>query len=476
MLRYLLITSLYLAVVLNKIDSKPTGKPGFSPVDCFNNFQRFTGENMNADSAIFYIRKLAETPTTQAAESLRDLMHQSFAQAFMLRQDTDTLNLKEDSLNKIRIAFSAQLLQRMVNDTCRELKNAAMPVWQWYQIQQAGANTDSVKTLTQTFIKEQLSPNDIYNNCTGRYALLIHQLIAAQPELKPLADTLFTKVSVYLQENQIALSDSITRAELLKRAWGRALYAYINFKKSESTTDDTEKDSLLRIAFDNSPDLADQNNKSGYFYDMAFLFGKEKEGFKEEYIAFLTQSGKKNENLLPTLLNIALTQPTYKKQLALYYNNHKAPSAKSFAKFWMNAVDSSATKAPPVLLTQLNKAIFSTKQQNGKWILIDFWGTWCSPCRKEHPQIQEFYKSTVLKKTNAIALLTIACNDFKPYVIEYMKTKKYTFPVAMSNNKIEKTYQVKGYPTKVLITPTGKYIIVPFALDWVQFVRDYTSL
>jgi hypothetical protein len=69
----------------------------------------------------------------------------------------------------------------------------------------------------------------------------------------------------------------------------------------------------------------------------------------------------------------------------------------------------------------------------------------------------------------------VACRDTEQKVTTYMTTKKYSFPVAMSDNKIEKLFKVPGYPTKILITPTGKYITVPFGIDWVSFVNNYVE-
>jgi hypothetical protein len=46
----------------------------------------------------------------------------------------------------------------------------------------------------------------------------------------------------------------------------------------------------------------------------------------------------------------------------------------------------------------------------------------------------------------------------------------------MSDNQVEKTYKVAGYPTKLLLTPEGKYLVVPFGADWISFVKHYADL
>lgn len=69
----------------------------------------------------------------------------------------------------------------------------------------------------------------------------------------------------------------------------------------------------------------------------------------------------------------------------------------SFEDYWMNAINEKAKAAPPIALSLLDKNLFSTEQLSGKWILVDFWGTWCAPCRAEHPAMQKFMIRLFLK-------------------------------------------------------------------------------
>ena len=90
--------------------------------------------------------------------------------------------------------------------------------------------------------------------------------------------------------------------------------------------------------------------------------------------------------------------------------------------------------------------------------------------------MQKFFDSVVLTNKGKIALLTIACKDTEDKVNKYMADNKYSFPVAMADGTIEKTYMVEGYPTKVLITPQRKYIVIPYNIDWVNFIKQYANL
>lgn len=90
--------------------------------------------------------------------------------------------------------------------------------------------------------------------------------------------------------------------------------------------------------------------------------------------------------------------------------------------------------------------------------------------------MQKFYKEIVSKDSNNFTMLTISCKDQQDKVNAYIKENKYSFPVAMANGTIEATYNVYSYPTKLLITPQGKYIIIPFGIDWVNFIKRYANL
>ncbi len=57
-----------------------------------------------------------------------------------------------------------------------------------------------------------------------------------------------------------------------------------------------------------------------------------------------------------------------------------------------------------------------------------------------------------------------------------MTENKYTFPVAMSDKLVEKSYNINSYPSKILVSPQGKYLVIPFNIDWVDFVKKYADL
>ncbi|WP_373331047.1 TlpA family protein disulfide reductase [Salmonirosea aquatica] len=404
------------------------------------------------------------------------MIHNSFAQDFIPGDQQNEADSDKVKAQEIRKALHQELLAKMVADTNERLRGTVKPVFLWTEVQKHQDDNVLLTSLVNEFLAQKPGSLPYKKNRMDRYGLMIYQLIAEKEALKPLSTKLFASIETNLKKNQITATDSSSRLELDQRAYYRYLYAYVNYLKAKATSEASQKEIFLKNAFDYSPDLIDKNRQAAYFYDMIFaLSGAQKDSFQDDYLDFLTNQVEDKNQVLSTLRKMALDNPDHKMQLRQYYEDHHA-TGKDFGQYWQEAINSSAKIAPPISLALLDKAVFSTENLNGKWVLVDFWGTWCAPCRKEHPDMQKFYDSTVVKNPGKISLLTVACNDTEQKVLTYMEQKKYSFPVAMSDNKIQKTYTVQGYPTKVLITPQGKYVTVPFNVDWVSFVKDYSDL
>lgn len=447
--------------------------PADTPGDYFNRFSTSTQKNLNEATALFCIGKLASNE--KAIESLRFLIHNSYAQVVIKRpfpRGMDSTVIRE----RLRVRdFNKNLLIKLMEDSSEVLTQTTNTLFLYSKIEDAAGDNTKLAGLTEQFIKEELSDPDIYSNRAGRYGLMIYGKINAIPELKPLSEKLFRIVYNHLEKGQIPTLETPDRFKSEERAWFRYLFAYSNYIQSGKETDFSKKKDYLKKAFDYSPDLADNNRMAAFFYDMHLILEKEKRSFREDYLAFLTDHAADQNDVLSTLLQITLQLPEYKDKLKTAYVKAKG-NEEGFAKYWMENVNQNAKAAPPISLSMLDKSKFSSVAGKGKWLLVDFWGTWCGPCRAEHPDMQKFYDSTIKTNSDKIDFLTIACRDTEEKVTNYMSEKKFSFPVAMSDNQIEKTYKVGGYPTKLLVTPEGKYLIVPFGLDWISFVKHYTDL
>lgn len=114
--------------------------------------------------------------------------------------------------------------------------------------------------------------------------------------------------------------------------------------------------------------------------------------------------------------------------------------------------------APDFTLPDTNGKEVTLKSQQGKWVVLDFWGSWCPWCIKGFPKMKESYKSL----GNKVTFIGVACRDGKDAWLNAVK--QYELPwlnvwVDPDNKEktqgIMQTFQLRGFPTKMIIDPKG---------------------
>ena len=109
--------------------------------------------------------------------------------------------------------------------------------------------------------------------------------------------------------------------------------------------------------------------------------------------------------------------------------------------------------APSFQLTDINGQSVSLSDFQGKPVLLNFWATWCGPCRMEMPYIQEVYDEW---SEQGLVLLAVNIREGLTTVEEFMRDYNLSFPVLldMEGNVAEK-YSVGGIPTTYFIDSDG---------------------
>ena len=111
--------------------------------------------------------------------------------------------------------------------------------------------------------------------------------------------------------------------------------------------------------------------------------------------------------------------------------------------------------------------VVSLKDFQGKFVLLNFWATWCYPCLKEMPDMEKAYKS--LGKEN-LAVLAIAMGESVEKIKKFSEKNSFSFPMLSDENMvITKLYGVKNIPITYLIDPEG--VLLGRALG----IRDWSS-
>jgi len=446
--------------------------PPDDPSWYLRNFQEFLGERPDADSAHYCITRIASKPEWS---QLLDMFLVDLLPMYLSEKPIDSLSGDLKVMEDKKFAEYEKLIILLEADTVAAIRERVMPMKLSHEVRRQAGNPAAVRQLVNTFINTQFTQPDVSRYKIGKYALAIIHDLDGRPEYSSLTDELSDRLLADLKKHQVPLTDTISRAMVDRRAWFRYSYALANYQLAVKAKTKTDRDRFYQQAYAYSPDLRDQNSKYQYGYDMIYILGEPNETFQDEYITYMRSTGAPVQQVLSLLTSTALVHPLYRDTLRQYYQAHPLKK-ESFDDYWYKQVSKSGRIAPVTALYRTDSTLFELAALKGQWVFVDFWGTWCGPCRFEHPELEAFYKDFIQKNEGKIAMMTIACRDTKEKVLDYMKEKNYSFPVAMSDGKIQNSFGITGYPGKVLVTPDGKFVSVPFGMDWKGFVQNYTGL
>lgn len=120
--------------------------------------------------------------------------------------------------------------------------------------------------------------------------------------------------------------------------------------------------------------------------------------------------------------------------------------------------------APDFMLEDRNGKAHRLSSLKGKLVLLDFWGSWCMPCRQTHPHLKRLYQEYKSKGFEILGVSNESGNaetDYKKWTAALDEDKMDWLNVLNTDNRAEKTkgilndYAVNAFPTKVLIDRNG---------------------
>lgn len=117
------------------------------------------------------------------------------------------------------------------------------------------------------------------------------------------------------------------------------------------------------------------------------------------------------------------------------------------------------SKAPDFELPTPEGKLVKLSDFRGKYVLVDFWASWCPPCREENPNVVKAYQQF---KDKNFTVLGVSLDDSKNRWIQAIKTDNLTWTNVSDlkrwDGDVVALYKVDGIPTSFLIDPQGKII------------------
>ena len=125
--------------------------------------------------------------------------------------------------------------------------------------------------------------------------------------------------------------------------------------------------------------------------------------------------------------------------------------------------------APEIALQDASGKIQTLSSLKGKYVLVDFWASWCGPCRAENPNVVNAYEKY---KNKNFTILGVSLDDNKANWMEAIKADKLNWLQISDLKKWESVavnaYQIDGIPFNVLLDPEGKIVATDLRGDALQ--------
>ena len=121
-------------------------------------------------------------------------------------------------------------------------------------------------------------------------------------------------------------------------------------------------------------------------------------------------------------------------------------------------LQAAGVEAPDFTLKDIQGNDFTLSSLRGKYVVLDFWGSWCIWCIKGMPKMKEYYE----KYAGKFEIVGVDCNDteekWKAAVEKHQLPWKHVYNKRGDANDVCEKYAIQGFPTKIILSPEGKIV------------------
>ena len=167
--------------------------------------------------------------------------------------------------------------------------------------------------------------------------------------------------------------------------------------------------------------------------------------------------------------------------LLIFSPGAKAWMLKQFLSVGLFKAEIKKGNAKPTLAAfayqDINGNTVSSSQLQGKVVFINFWATWCPPCRAEMPSLDKLYQQ--LKNDNRIVFLFLSEDDEINKAKAFISSNHYSFPIAIPASNMPADLFSGTLPTTVVLDKEGKVVMKHEGIasyDNTHFIEQLKSL
>jgi len=122
--------------------------------------------------------------------------------------------------------------------------------------------------------------------------------------------------------------------------------------------------------------------------------------------------------------------------------------------FAEESIPREGSEPPAFSLLGLDGKTYSLQDYKGRPVIVNFWGTWCDPCKREMPAIQSQYEKW---KDRGLEVLSLNLDESRVTVQSFVQQNGLTFPILFDKDlHMRDRYAVRSYPTTFFIDSSGK--------------------
>ena len=158
--------------------------------------------------------------------------------------------------------------------------------------------------------------------------------------------------------------------------------------------------------------------------------------------------------LLAALLALAACKPAQEPTPSSSQPPAQAPTPAAPAPVEDTPAERVTAEFPTLKMKAVDGSDYDLAAHRGKWVVVNFWATWCAPCRKEMPEL-----SALHAMRNEIEVVGLAFEDIEPAEMKaFLEKRPVTYPIVIVDtyNPPEDFAIPRGLPMTYLIAPDGK--------------------